>query len=117
MNRTMLNILIMSLAIAPLHAQSAGPAARLNDITTHAGHVLEGSPNVLINGQRAARLGDFANCPQFNGLVPHIGGDISSGSSSVRINGLPAARLGDLIIENGATSNVNFGSPNVYIGN
>lgn len=116
MNRILPYILIGSLTAVPLLAQAAGPAARLNDLTTHTGHVLEGSPTVKINNQPAARVGDFANCPLYSGLVPHIGGNISSGSSSVSINGLPAARVGDIIIENGAVSSVQIGSANVIIG-
>lgn len=116
MNSTLQYIPIAILALLSLQAQAAGPAARLNDLTTHTGHVLEGSPTVRVNGQPAARVGDFANCPLFTGFVPHVGGDISSGSSTVRINGLPAARVGDIVIENGAVSSVQIGSNNVIIG-
>jgi uncharacterized Zn-binding protein involved in type VI secretion len=96
---------------------SAGTAARIGDLTTHAGTIQQGSANVLIGGTPAARLGDYANCPLFTGLIPHIGGNIATGSSTVLINGLPAARTGDVIPENGSVSNIQIGSPTVIIGN
>jgi uncharacterized Zn-binding protein involved in type VI secretion len=108
------------LAGMAFHASAAGPAARLHDLTSHTGQVLEGSPTVRINGLPAARRGDFATCPlvtpAFPEPIPHVGGPISTGSSSVWIDGLPAARAGDVIIENGAVSNVQIGSSTVIIG-
>jgi uncharacterized Zn-binding protein involved in type VI secretion len=61
------------------------PATRQNDSTTTPGTgIQEGSPNVIINGRPAARLGDRTNC-----------GVIVRGSSNVFINGRPMARTGD----------------------
>ena len=56
------------------------PAARVGDGTTSGGPVVEGSPNVFINGRPAAVVGGKGGC-----------GVIVGGSSSVFINGKPAA--------------------------
>jgi len=52
------------------------------------GSVPQGSPNVFIGGQPAARVGDKANC-----MGPPD--TIAEGSATVRINGKLAARVGD----------------------
>jgi uncharacterized Zn-binding protein involved in type VI secretion len=92
-------------------------ATRLNDNST--GHdacppvpLVEGSPNVIINGRPAGRLGDhYAS----HGCVIHPGHQdvIAAGSSKVVINGRPAARVGDAVSIGGAVQN---GSGNVIIG-
>lgn len=74
------------------------PAARAGDNHTcpmaegpkpHAGGpISEGSLNVMIGGQPAARAGDMAVCA---GPIDTI----ASGSTRVLINGKPAARAGD----------------------
>ena len=97
-------------------------AARLNDIGS--GHacfpatpVVEGSQDVIINGQPAARQGDAVQlhgcpCPNVpHGLHPR---QIAAGSSTVIINGKQAARIGDEINCGG---NIVSGSSNVIIGN
>lgn len=81
-------------------------ATRLNDNST--GHdacppvpLVEGSPNVIINGRPAGRLGDhYAS----HGCVIHPGHQdvIAAGSSKVVINGRPAARVGDAVSIGGA---------------
>ncbi|POD94446.1 S-type pyocin domain-containing protein [Pectobacterium odoriferum] len=96
-------------------------AARLNDIGS--GHdcfpetpITEGSPDVIINGQPAARKGDAVllhGCPCPNtphGVHPR---KISEGSATVIINGKPAARIGDGINCGGV---IVSGSGNVIIG-
>ncbi|WP_237613363.1 type VI secretion system PAAR protein [Pectobacterium parmentieri] len=96
-------------------------AARLNDIGS--GHdcfpetpITEGSPDVIINGQPAARQGDVVllhGCPCPNaphGVHPR---KIAEGSSTVIINGKPAARIGDGINCGGV---IVSGSGNVIIG-
>ncbi|WJM85462.1 type VI secretion system PAAR protein [Dickeya chrysanthemi] len=97
-------------------------AARLNDIGS--GHdcfpetpIIEGSPDVIINGQPAARQGDTVQlhgCPCPN--APHgvHSRKIAEGSSTVIINGKPAARIGDGIHCGGV---IISGSGNVIIGN
>ena len=99
-------------------ASGAGPkAARLGDIG--AGHgcfpptpIIAGSPDVLINGRPAARVGDplllhgCGNCP------PHPR-SISAGSGNVIINGKPAARVDDAI---GCGGKLSSGSGDVLIG-
>jgi len=92
-------------------------ATRLNDNCT--GHdscpsvpLVEGSPNVIVNGQPAGRLGDhYAS----HGCVVHPGHQdvITTGSSKVIINGKPAARIGDAVSIGGA---VQDGSGNVIFG-
>ncbi|MBN3214472.1 S-type pyocin domain-containing protein [Pectobacterium polaris] len=96
-------------------------AARINDIGS--GHdcfpetpITEGSTNVIINGQPAARKGDTVllhDCPCPN--VPHgpHSRKITEGSSTVIINGKPAARIGDSISCGGV---IISGSGNVIIG-
>ncbi|MGR6771241.1 type VI secretion system PAAR protein [Pectobacterium brasiliense] len=96
-------------------------AARLNDIGS--GHdcfpetpIIEGSPDVIINGQPAARQGDTVllhGCPCPN--APHgvHSRKIAEGSSTVIINGKPAARIGDGINCGGV---IISGSGNVIIG-
>lgn len=78
--------------------------------------VISGSPNVSINGQPAARVGDSVQihactCPQ----MPHgmHRRTISEGSSTVSINGKPAARMGDALSCGGV---IESGSNNVFIG-
>jgi len=60
------------------------PAARVGDGTASGAAVVEGSPNVFINGRPAAIAGGRNGC----------GGVVIGGSSNVFINGKPAARLG-----------------------
>jgi uncharacterized Zn-binding protein involved in type VI secretion len=58
-------------------------AARSGDTT---GAVVQGSSNVFINGKPAVTLGDRTGC----------GGVTVGGSSNVFINGKPVARAGDM---------------------
>lgn len=90
---------------------------RMGDIDT--GHddcppraLVEGSPNVFVNGIAAGRVGDsYAShgCPAH---APHSG-VIASGSASVFINGRPAGRIGDPVSCGGAVA---VGSSNVFMG-
>ncbi len=70
------------------------------------------SPNVLINGRGAGRLGDSYSA---HGCVTHLSHQdvIAAGSSTVSINGLPAGRVGDAVTLAGT---VRDGSGNVFIG-
>jgi len=61
------------------------PAARVGDGAASGAPVVEGSPNVFINGRPAAIAGGRNGC----------GGVVVGGSSNVFINGKPAARAGD----------------------
>lgn len=74
--------------------------------------LVEASPNVLINGRAAGRMGDKYSP---HGCVTHSAhlDSIAAGSSSVFINGLPAARVGDAVSLAGT---VRDGSGNVFIG-
>ena len=60
-------------------------AARQGDITKGVGPIVQGSPDVFINGKPAAVNGDSTAC----------GGAIIGGSSNVFVNGKPLARTGD----------------------
>ncbi|POD98856.1 type VI secretion system PAAR protein [Pectobacterium odoriferum] len=96
-------------------------AARLNDIGS--GHdcfpetpITEGSPDVIINGQPAARKGDAVllhDCPCPDAPHGPHSRKITEGSSTVIINGKPAARIGDSINCGGV---IISGSDNVIIG-
>lgn len=96
------------------------PAARLTDFhqcpmeepgpvpIPHEGGPVTGpcSPNVLVAGLPAARVGDMLMC-----VGPPD--SIVKGSATVRINGMPAARLGDTTAHGGA---IVLGAFNVEIG-
>lgn len=60
-------------------------AARAGDATSTGNVVVEGSPDVFINGKPASVQGGTTDC----------GGIVVGGSSNVFINGKPAAGLGD----------------------
>lgn len=93
------------------------PAARVTDMHTcpmfdgpkpHVGGPIlpPGSPNVLIGGMPAARVGDMATCVG----PPDV---IAKGSATVLIGGMPAARMGDLTAHGGT---IVAGFPTVMIG-
>ncbi len=93
------------------------PAARQGDPTTHGGVITGGSPQVLIGGQPAARMGDSHSCPAANpGGAPHVGGPITTGSTTVLIGGQPAARQGDAAACSGPPDSIAGGCPTVLIG-
>ena len=95
------------------------PAARLGDMTSHAGSIVIGLPTVLIGGMPAARVGDMHVCPLLNPGVPpppHVGGPMSIGSPTVLIGGMPAARMGDLAPCAGPPDVIALGCPTVLIG-
>ena len=76
------------------------------------GAIVEGSPDVFVNGLQAARLDDRVehNCP-------HCGtGHISSASGSVFANGIPVARLGDAVTYPGGGGTITTASDDVRAG-
>lgn len=92
-------------------------ATRLGDNCT--GHdacaarpLVEGSPNVFINGRPAGRVGDHYSA---HGCIVHGSHQdvITEGSSTVFINGRPAARVGDAVSIGGSVAQ---GSGDVFIG-
>ena len=92
-------------------------ATRVGDINT--GHdmcppvpLVSGSPNVLINGMPAGRVGDPYAPHGCLIHLPHVG-NIAIGSSTVYINGMQAGRVGDAVSCGGSGA---VGSPNVIIG-
>ena len=93
------------------------PAARLLDPTAHGTPLSPGpgSPNVLIGGMPAWRVGsDTMVCPLAD-PKPHGGAPVPVGSSTVFINGMPAARMGDQIPET-TPNTIAMGEPTVLIG-
>lgn len=109
---------LIALALLPsLAAAQAALAARRSDSTNHGGAIVQGSPSVLIAGQPAARLGDFASCPlACPGGAPHTGGLIATGSTTVLVNGQRAARAGSVVNETCAASTIANGATTVRIG-
>ena len=74
---------------------------------TVVGTIIQGSPDISVNGLQVARLNDRVvhNCP-------HCGvGWISSASGSVLANGIPVARLGDTVTYPGGTGIITTASP------
>jgi uncharacterized Zn-binding protein involved in type VI secretion len=92
------------------------PAARQGDMHTcplvdvlkpHVGGpIIMGSPNVLIGGMPAARVGDPAACVGPMDVI-------AMGSGTVLINGQPAARMGDMTAHGGV---ITLGYGQVLIG-
>lgn len=92
-------------------------ATRLGDSDT--GHdacpatdLVSASPDVIINGKGAGRVGDSYAA---HGCIDHPShsGVIASGSTTVFINGRPAGRIGDPVSCGGTVAQ---GSSNVSIG-
>ena len=72
-----------------------------------------GSPNILVNGMMALRIGDpgsHAACCGPNSW------NVAQGSGSVFLNDIPAARLGDQTTHCGGVGALIVGSPNVIVG-
>ena len=68
------------------------PKAARKNVDKAGGPIKEGSDNVNIEGQPAARKDDAITG---HGDPPHTNPKIAKGSSKVRINGKDAARVGD----------------------
>lgn len=81
--------------------------ARLRDLISHGGEIIEASPNNWANGRMVARLNDRVNC-SIHGLQR-----IVQASERVFANGRGVARLGDRI-SCGAV--ITTASPNVWAG-
>ena len=92
------------------------PAARVSDSTAHGSPLAgAGSPDVMIDGLPAWRVGvDIHNCP-VSDPATHGPGGVQSGSGTVLINGMPAARMGDVIAER-VPNTITGGSGSVIIG-
>lgn len=92
-------------------------ATRLND--TNTGHdacpstaLNSASPNVIINGRGAGRVGD-SYAPHGCIVHPSHSGTIVSGSTTVFINRKPSGRIGDPVSCGGSVAE---GSDSVFIG-
>lgn len=92
------------------------PAARVSDPTAHGSPLAgAGSPDVLIGGLPAWRVGiDIHNCP-VSDPVTHGPGVVQAGSTTVLINGMPAARMGDVLAER-VPNSIADGAESVIIG-
>ena len=94
-------------------------AARTGDMTTHGTPLApgSGSPNVMVGGMPAWRVGpDMHACPG-TGTPSHGAGPTAVGAPTVLINGFPAARAGDFVVESTGGPNVILvGCPTVLIG-
>jgi uncharacterized Zn-binding protein involved in type VI secretion len=82
--------------------------ARQNDMHSHGGYIVNGSPDTFANGLPVARQGDMAMCSQ-HGMV-----QIITASSTVFANGHPVARVGDML---SCGAQIITGSPDTYAGN
>lgn len=93
-------------------------AARVGDLTSHLAPLAPGpgSPNVLVGGMPAWRVGlDSHLCPAPG--APHGPGPTMPGATTVLINGAPAARASDFVIEpTGGPDVITLGCPTVMIG-
>ena len=88
-------------------------AARLRDPTSHPGLVAQGSPDVWIEGQPAARVTDKHVCLLPPTAGPHPPSTIVKGSTTVFINGRAAARQSDTA---GCGAQILIGALTVFIG-
>ncbi len=92
------------------------PASKVGDLST--GHesfgpqtITAGSPDVMINGSPAARLGDAMSSHGSPSTTSPHSGTISSGSGTVFVNGVGIARIGDDVSCGGVIAK---GSVNVF---
>ena len=90
---------------------------RLGDLDT--GHdacpprsLVTASPDVIVNGKGAGRVGD-SYAPHGCDVHPIHTGTIASGSRTVFINGRAAGRIGDPVSCGGSVAQ---GSSNVFVG-
>ena len=73
----------------------------------------QGSPDVLINGQQALRVGDpgtHSSCCGPNSW------NVAAGSGTVVFNNIPVARLGDSTVHCGGKGSLIQGSTDVVVG-
>ena len=61
--------------------------SRIGDRSSHGGVIITGSPNVIDEGQRSARIGDLHVCP-IHGITPII-----TGSPKTVVNNRKNARV------------------------
>jgi len=94
------------------------PVAKIGDLVIHPAHtpanIMNGSPNVLINGIPAATVGSMVSvhCALYHPFPCHPG-SIAGGSSKILVNGKPIARMGD---RSGCGGIIIKGSMNVIAG-
>ena len=83
---------------------------RVGDVGSHANVMIVGSPNVIVNNQKAHRQYDIFVCPAHG-----VGVSILNVSPSVIINNNPAVKVGSLGIDAGGLPANIVGSPNVNV--
>jgi uncharacterized Zn-binding protein involved in type VI secretion len=66
--------------------------ARDAGVDVAGGAIIQGSPDVIVNGAPAVRIGDAI---AGHGRGPHAGPVMASGSGSVIVNGIGVCRAGD----------------------
>lgn len=86
---------------------AARKVARINDLISHGGEIIEGSPNVTANGRKVARLNDKVQC-DVHGLQMII-----TASEVAYANSKGIARLDDEI---SCGALITTASPNVWCG-
>jgi uncharacterized Zn-binding protein involved in type VI secretion len=114
--------LVLAAAIAGGAAAGGGIGEVLGSLNmaggSETGSIQDGSPDIFINGRRAARChdtaGDRVDCdgPRW-GLSRHELRYIAQGSETVSFNLQPAARAGDL---SQCSAKIGEGSPDVIVG-
>lgn len=85
-------------------------AVRVGDIGSHVNVMLTGSPNVIMNNQRAHRQFDIFICPAHG-----VGVTMVNPSPSVNINNNPAIKVGSMGVDAGGLPVNVGGSPNVNV--
>lgn len=83
--------------------------ATRKDQDSAGGTITSGSPNVIINGSPAARIGDSV---AGHGLPPHSAPTMAEGSPTVITNSIPQCHEGDTA----TCGHPATGSPNVFVG-
>ena len=77
------------------------------------GPAVSGSPDVIVNGKPALRVGDMGIHSACCGANTW---QSIAGSATVFINGLPAHRMGDAVRHCGGMGQLIEGSPDVFVG-
>lgn len=68
------------------------PGIAREGVDAAGGTIIQGSPNVFVDGAPAVRIGDAV---AGHGPGPHAGPVMAQGSSTVFVNGIPVSRAGD----------------------
>ncbi len=66
-------------------------------------------------GKKIVRVGDYHQCPLWDGKTPHVGGPVLDGIPNVLINGKPVAVVGSRAQCNGGVDTIVSGDPRLLI--